>query len=844
MRSTRQTMSIALSITLALTAIIQAIPGKPATAAAQTVTMDKPAYVNGQPVTLSYTGASLKDWIGLYPEGAIPKGSNPSLTWSYTSAASQPDGKLSFTKALPAGKYEALYMENDGYNIFQRVPFSVITLSPPTELSFADTDADADQVAGDVKIKSPADQSNVTNYTLYWGNDAGKLNGQPAIAALPPTVTGATYTTHTFPADTAIPNGATKLLAYSNSAAGETATGAETAIPGLTAKKPKVSFEVVTDMHITGNKNHAHNKNIEDALKDMIALNPDSDGLMAVGDNTDNGSEAEYLELSRIFNLYKNDLPETHFVQGNHDVRWGDWSKYSDLFAKYTNMKSSYYDFWIKGYHFIFLGTEKGLKDYSYLSETQLKWLDAKLSENESKDKPVFIFHHQPLKNTVAGANDGYLKSNYWYGVRQDKELKTILAKHPQSILFSGHTHWELGAKDTMYNAKYATMFNAAATSYLWTDSNTEKAGSQGYFVEVYDDKVLVKGRDFQNDRWIANAQYEVSIPAQIPVVDPATDPDLNLGNPTVRMVKETYRPGEAVQVAYTGSVREDWIGIFPAGTVLGKNVPAIAKLKTNTVKQHDGTMTFSGLSLAPGKYDAVYVGEAEYRTNNDNLELGRVTFEIADKLEAPQALTFTDTDTNAGKIGGDVTITQATYEGNIDRYALFWGDDSGKLSGLTEIASAAKTGGNVVYTFPAGTMIPEGATKLLAYSQSSGKESAAYAEAALNDKIVVVPPVTHPFAVESASLAADTAHVDATVTVKPAADRNTAVVVFQLMKGDTPVSISAYRAQIPAEGGTFNAKFNVNRKDGYQVNVLVLSDFSADLTNAGTVLAEPVTLK
>lgn len=632
MKSIHKIISMVLGITIAFMAMPKLFLSQDAKAAGtQTVKMDKEVYLYGQPITLSFTGASQKDWIGIYEEGGIPQGSNPSLTWQYTSDATQPDGKMNFTKVLPPGKYEALYMENDGYNIFQRASFSIITLNPPVGISFEDTDEDVDQVAGDVKIQIPADSSNVTQYNLYWGNDIGKLAGEPVIAAVQPsTITGEKYVIYTIPDNTVVPKGATKLLAYSDSIAGETSSGAEVAIPGVTKEKPLVSFEVITDIHLQGDENHVYNKNLEDALKDTIALNPDSDGLMAIGDNTENGTEAQYKELARIFNLYKNQLPETYFVQGNHDVRWGDWTQFSELFKKYTNMKSSYYNVWIKDYQFIFLGTEKGLKDYSYLSETQLKWLDEKLSE--SQGKPTFIFHHQPLKNTVSGANDGYLSSNHWYGVRQDKELKMILSKYPQSILFSGHTHWELGAKDTMYNAKYATMFNTGAISYLWTDSNTSKSGSQGLFVEVYNDKVLVKGRDFKNNTWIANAQYEVDLSKQIPVVDPATDPDLTLGNPTIHTVKEKYFATEPIEVTYTGSVEEDWIGVFPTGTKLGKNVPAIAKQKTNNVKQPDGMMTFSELNLAPGKYDAVYVGEAEYRTDNDNIELGRVTFEIVEE--------------------------------------------------------------------------------------------------------------------------------------------------------------------------------------------------------------------
>ena len=105
-------------------------------------------------------------------------------------------------------------------------------------------------------------------------------------------------------------------------------------------------------------------------------------------------------------------------------------------------MTGPYHDHWIDGYHFIFLGTEVGLELFCSLSEAQLAWLDDKLSEEASSDKPVFLFLHQPLKDTVAGS----LESQKWFGVTQDEELKAILAKYPQAILFTGHTHWELEA--------------------------------------------------------------------------------------------------------------------------------------------------------------------------------------------------------------------------------------------------------------------------------------------------------------------------------------------------------------------------------------------------------------
>ncbi|NQX66504.1 metallophosphoesterase [Paenibacillus alba] len=385
-----------------------------------------------------------------------------------------------------------------------------------------------------------------------------------------------------------------------------------------------VKFQVITDTHVQGSPTETYSRNFNSALQDISATVSDSDGIMHIGDITDSGTLAEYNTFSSIWNLYKGSLPPMHVTLGNHDVRWADFNQRLSSFTAITGMRKQYYDLWIKGYHFIFLGTEKGLKDSSYLSETQLKWLDEKLSEKEARDKPIFIFHHQPLKNTVAGANVANNKDFNWYGVRQDRELKTILSKHPQSILFSGHTHWELGSKDTMYSAKYATMFNCASAGYLWTDNDIGKAGSQGFFVEVYKDKVLVKGRDFLAKSWIPDAQYVVSLPAQIPVVDKAVDPDLDLGNPTMQLDKNVYQVEETIQVTYTGSVGADAFGIFASGTMPSETSPKtpIASINTNAVCQPDGVIRFN-VQLAPGSYEMIYLGETM------DTELTRAAFDV-----------------------------------------------------------------------------------------------------------------------------------------------------------------------------------------------------------------------
>ena len=49
---------------------------------------------------------------------------------------------------------------------------------------------------------------------------------------------------------------------------------------------------------------------------------------------------------------------------------------------------------------------------------------------------------------------------------------------------------------------------NCSSVGYVWNDEDKQEPGSEGIFVEVYEDYVLVKGREFVDRKWIANAQF------------------------------------------------------------------------------------------------------------------------------------------------------------------------------------------------------------------------------------------------------------------------------------------------------------------------------------------------
>ncbi|MDN8591312.1 metallophosphoesterase [Paenibacillus sp. 11B] len=324
-------------------------------------------------------------------------------------------------------------------------------------------------------------------------------------------------------------------------------------------EQPIVSFQVITDTHVRDQADHIHNRHLEKALEDMATYSHGSSGIMHVGDVTDRGLPQEYQELQRILKAQGNSLPQIRYTVGNHDIGailWGDpplnlttmtqhevgevlgysdevgqreaqdiekqesvsieelWQKRLNDFTAITGMSGSYHDHWINGYHYIFLGTEQPHPKDCDMSAEQLDWLETKLSEQAASEQPIFVFLHQPLMDTVAGS----MKEQGWYGVNQDTALKAVLSRYPQAILFSGHTHWQLQAQRTIYEGggQMPTMFNASSVAYLWTDEDEHLEGSESLHVDVYRDRVVVKGRNHVTGSWIEGAEYTVSYPVKV----------------------------------------------------------------------------------------------------------------------------------------------------------------------------------------------------------------------------------------------------------------------------------------------------------------------------------------
>ena len=142
------------------------------------------------------------------------------------------------------------------------------------------------------------------------------------------------------------------------------------------------------------------------------------------------------------------------------------------------------------------------------MKDTQLNWFIEQLSTLD-KDKFAFIFLHQPLKDTTSGT----LSGQNWSGMANvGEEIKTLLKDYPNVLLFTGHTHYELESNKStnLGHGENANYINNASVAYLWSNTYEETVGGQCNFIEVYEDYILIKGRDLFEGKWVSSAQFIV----------------------------------------------------------------------------------------------------------------------------------------------------------------------------------------------------------------------------------------------------------------------------------------------------------------------------------------------
>lgn len=398
--------------------------------------------------------------------------------------------------------------------------------------------------------------------TLYWG-----VNGQSGISPLPEYTPIArikaehNYNELVIDKQLRIPSGAEYLLAVLDD--GITLERASFKLPAskLTKEKAKPLYTVgfASDFHIGGWGSESYPK--EGLLKARDEFNLLVDFLVTEGDLVqwhgcfsgeefkkynydskskqwgDNGERnPEYIEIGRsqweMLDEYMSgfSIPVYH-CQGNHDIidedHWSPvcgnkdyfgnfltkWIKESEQNGKYESKIERdegvhYYSTTVRGHKFVFTEAPHPYSPHHTIGKDELDWLDRTLFDGEESGKPIFVMGHSPI--------DERLNKKTAYAKFTDlDELKKVLSKHPTVIYVSGHSHFTLDTplRNTIDGRQEepSHIHNGGMTTTIDPPPMTQYDVTHGTIAEVYENGILIKGRNHSSGKWISMGETELT---------------------------------------------------------------------------------------------------------------------------------------------------------------------------------------------------------------------------------------------------------------------------------------------------------------------------------------------
>lgn len=269
---------------------------------------------------------------------------------------------------------------------------------------------------------------------------------------------------------------------------------------------PVMRFAVTSDTHIntmgdTGCERLTRFIRSAYAISDADSDYNGLDAVVFAGDITDNGFVGSFASFAAITDAELREGTERlGVVSKNHD----SYLLSNNSLKLYTALTGQETDFHrvINGFHFIGVSRSDTLKQYT---DEQVKWLDENLAAAvaESPEKPVFVFQHEHVRDTVYGSS----KEDGW-GL---ETFSAVLEKYPQAVHISGHSHFPANDPRAVWQDSF-TAINDGGLAYfeLAIDGKNGqfpegyKSMTQALIIEVdAENRVLVKVLDVDKGMFI-----------------------------------------------------------------------------------------------------------------------------------------------------------------------------------------------------------------------------------------------------------------------------------------------------------------------------------------------------
>ena len=330
------------------------------------------------------------------------------------------------------------------------------------------------------------------------------------------------------------------------------------------------------------------------------------DAVYVIGDFANQGT----FEQMSIFKSALDDSlkPETKPVltmashEFMHDGEEGALKRFDEIFHQSPDTH-----FVINGFHFIAVTTERGCS----IDDAKQQWLSSELKKAAEDDekKPIFVFQHPHLSDTVYGSIN-------W----GDNDIYAVLMDYPQVVDFSGHSHAPINDPRSVHQ-KHFTSFGTGSFSYFELDEFDFTCGTvppdsrscaQLLVVEAdRDGRVRVLPLDILSGNFFNEGV----------IIDEPWNPD------SFKFTDERYRSPETPFFADNAKAHAETNGstvsvIFDAASSATERIDAykctIKKQNGTIIRQHRMTSSYY-----------IYNMPDEYKMDFENIPTGNYTAEI-----------------------------------------------------------------------------------------------------------------------------------------------------------------------------------------------------------------------
>ena len=359
------------------------------------------------------------------------------------------------------------------------------------------------------------------NYDLCYADDNGIIKDYEKIASL--TFDGSNWTYSYFNDLNIAPSEATKIVLLSNNRTLGSVNLTDNFKFNTEEYGNKLySVGLLSDIHIDGNGdgNNSDSGNSQSDFTNALQYfkNKAVDFICIDGDVTYYGYDADYTAYKSLISNYSIPIKA---IRGNHECYVNGSDNYDYMNTKFQeNVNELYYEYIYNNDVYLFCGMYQESTSTPFSNE-ELTWLSNKLEEH--KNKRVFLFVHY-YYGEVGNVNN--IVSIH--KPISNQTFINLITNYKNVIYFSGHTHL------AFYHQEYGEYANIKSASDLChrvhipscakpriSSDGTEGSaqvyaeGSEGYLMDVYEKGIVLKGINFETNKFLPIANYYLDTPIE-----------------------------------------------------------------------------------------------------------------------------------------------------------------------------------------------------------------------------------------------------------------------------------------------------------------------------------------